>query len=139
MAAAESSVCDGSPMIEDCGPDALVGASLRTEEGTSGRGASSATNLSMSTLRAFRARPRTRSWFSIVRWGRSIRTALRLSSPEASSSKIRGNFRQARAAWMRFDAASSENRRVPAIGEERSVPLRGVKRAPEAERGQVRH
>jgi hypothetical protein len=97
---------------EDGACPIVTAGSFRTDDGTSGRGASSATNLSMSTRRAFRALAKTRSWFSVVRWGRRIRTALRLRSPDASRSRMMGNLRQARAAWMRFEAVSSDNWRA---------------------------
>ena len=140
MSSAGSSACEACTPSERSASVVLDTATFRTEDGTSGRGASSATSLSMSTRRALRAWPRTRSWFSIVRRGRSIRTALRLSSPEARPSRMTGNFRQAPGG---VDAIRrgvlGESQRVPAIGEERSVSLRGIQRGTQPQRGQVRH
>ena len=84
--------------------------SFRTEDGTSGRGASSAIRASISRRLRPLARASTASWFSGVRCGRSIRTEVRDIAPEASRSRITGKRRQARAAWIRLQVASSESR-----------------------------
>jgi len=84
--------------------------SFRTEDGTSGRGANSAIRASIWRRLRPPALARTASWFSGVRCGRSMRTDVRDMAPEASRSRITGKSRQARAAWIRLQVASSESR-----------------------------
>jgi hypothetical protein len=86
--------------------------SFRTEEGTSGRGANSATSASISRLLRLLALASTASWFSCVRCGLIIRTDVRDNAPEASASRMTGKRRQARAAEIRLQAASSESLRT---------------------------
>src|SRR6266851_7001885 len=84
--------------------------SFRTEGGTSGRGANSATRVSISRRLRPQALARTASWFSGVRCRLSNRTEVSDSAPEARWSRIAGKLRQARAASIRLQAASSESR-----------------------------
>src|SRR5260221_9097813 len=91
----------------EVGVGAAVG-TLRTEEGTSGRGANSATRASISRRRRPQALARTASWFSVVRCGRSSRTEVRDIAPEARWSRITGKLRHARAAWVRLQARPRE-------------------------------
>jgi hypothetical protein len=60
----------------------------------------------------FAARARTTSWFARVRCFLSMRTEVKVNEPEARRSRIIGKSRQARAASMRLQAASSERRRT---------------------------
>src|SRR6266536_1741606 len=97
----------------DTGAGAATGAmvgSFRLEDGTSARGASCATRASISRRLRPQALASTASWFSRVRCGRRIRTEVRDTAPEASRSRIIGKSRQARAAWIRLQVASSESR-----------------------------
>src|SRR5260221_10119721 len=64
--------------------------SLRTEDGTSGRGASSATRASIRRRLRPQALASTASWFSGVRCGRRIRTEVRDMGPEARASRVTG-------------------------------------------------
>src|SRR5207253_10655325 len=50
------------------------------------------------------------SAFSGVRYGAKIQIAVRCNRPSASALKRTGKRRAARAAWMRFAAASSDRR-----------------------------
>jgi hypothetical protein len=101
--------CGGWPRCVTSG--ARTG-SLRTEGVRSGCGASSATRTSMSDRLRFTARASTESQFSGVKWGPIRRTAVRLSAPEASRSRIRGKRRHADTAAILVQAASSERRRA---------------------------
>src|ERR1700682_3878569 len=97
----------------DTGIGAGTGATLgsfRTEGGTSGRGANSATRASISRRLRPQALARMASWFSGVRCRRSSRTEVSDIAPEARWSRITGKLRQARAASIRLQAASSESR-----------------------------
>src|SRR6266851_3851549 len=97
----------------DTGIGAGTGATLgsfRMEVGTSGRGASSATRASISRRLRPQALARTASWFSGVRCRLSSRTEVSDIAPEARWSRITGKLRQARAASIRLQAASSESR-----------------------------
>ncbi len=75
-----------------------------------GRGANSATRASISRRLRPQALARTASWFAGVRCRLSSRTAVSDSAPEARWSRITGKPRQARAASIRLQAASSESR-----------------------------
>jgi len=92
--------------------EGLTVGSLRTVLGMSARGASSAMRTSTSRRLLSLAFATTDWWFSSVRCFASRRTEVRVREPEARSSRIRGKRRQARAASMRLQAASSESRRA---------------------------
>jgi hypothetical protein len=101
----------------EVGADTGVGAgtrvalgSLRTEDGTSGRGANSAARASISRRLRPQALARTAAWFSGVRCRRSSRTEVSDIAPETRWSRITGKLRHARAASIRLQAASSESR-----------------------------
>jgi hypothetical protein len=76
------------------------GGSFRTVLGTSGRGASSATSLSISRTLRPRALSRTASWFSGVRCRARSRTAVKVNDPATRDSRITGKRPHARAACI---------------------------------------
>jgi hypothetical protein len=84
--------------------------SFRTTVGASGRGASVATRMSISSRVPRLAFSRTAWWFCGVRYRPRRRTEVSVISPDASRSRIIGKRRHARAASMRLHAASSERR-----------------------------
>src|SRR6266404_6117139 len=84
----DASVAASGPGTGDGAAGTSVGAgvaigSFRTEEGTSGRGVSSAIRASIWRRLRPEARVRTASWFSGVRCGRSILAEVRDIAPEA--------------------------------------------------------
>src|SRR5713226_1331251 len=107
--AAFSTHADGAYDVAGIGVGVGTG-SLRMEDGMSGRGANSATRASISRRLRPQALARTASWFSGVRCRLSNRTEVSDSAPEARWSRIAGKLRQARAASIRLQAASSESR-----------------------------
>src|SRR5207249_8828379 len=97
----DPSVAASTHVAADVGAEMTGGAggavgSLRTEDGTSGRGASSATRASISRRLRPLALASTASWFSRVRCGRRIRTEVRDTAPETRASRMTGKSRQAR-------------------------------------------
>ena len=104
----------------------------------SGFGARRATSDSISGLARRRAAARTSAWFSTVRWRASMRTAVRVTEPSASRSRIAGK-RAARARGL--DPGSGgvfgQAQGAGAIREERPVSFRGVHGAPRVELAEV--
>src|SRR5258707_5549855 len=111
--------------------------SLRTEDGTSGRGASSAIRASISRRLRPLDRASTASWFSSVRCGRRIRTDVRDTAPEASRSRIIGKSRQASGLDTVAGGVLGEPEHLRAVGEERTVAFGGVEGGSGVEHGQV--
>ena len=107
-----TSIASGAVAETGTAAGGVTAGSFRTEEGTSGRGANSATSASISRRLRLLARASTASWFSCVRCGLSIRTEVRDKAPEARASRMTGKRRQARAAEIRLQAASSESLRT---------------------------
>ena len=99
----------------------LATGSFRTEGGTADCGRSAATISSTSRLHLCRAAASTRSWLSAVRCGASRPIAVRCSAPSASSSRMRGHFRAARAASMRRYGVFGQVQDLGAVGEERGA------------------
>src|SRR5881409_4524956 len=94
VAAGEAEAGTGAARGTDAGRD--VGR-RRTEAGTSGRGESLATISSISGFLLPRAEWSTSRWLLGVRCGARNLTAVRLTEPSASRSKITGKRRAARA------------------------------------------
>src|SRR5439155_5542054 len=80
-----------------------------TDGGTSGRGESRATISSSSGFLFLRADSSTSRWLAGVRWEARSFTAVRLTDPSASMSRITGNRRAARATSIRLYASHSES------------------------------